>query len=140
MPKLNSHHIWGHVERVDIVGTNVHGERDRKVARLESDKCRDCKRSEHDADNIAAASRNRAQGYAALEGSDRQVAWAESIRSEVIGKARESLDNHRYADVPKEQFDIASRTIDWMAAITSSAWWIEHQGTATAVAIRTVSQ
>lgn len=140
MAKYNIHHICGHVERVDIVGTNVHGERDRKVERLEESKCRDCKRSEHDAGNIAAASKNKERGYARLEGSDRQVAWAESIRAKVIGKAEDALADPRCAEAPADQLATVRRAVEWMRAVTSSAWWIEHQETAGMDAAREVEQ
>jgi deoxycytidylate deaminase len=46
MAQYTIKHTCGHEEVVNICGTNVHGERDRKVAWLESKPCHECEKSQ----------------------------------------------------------------------------------------------
>lgn len=75
----------GHVEEIDIRGTNVHGERERQAKYLATLDCRDCYRQAK-----AAETRDLADSWAdlaalpALVGSEKQIAWAEKIRVDGI--------------------------------------------------------
>jgi len=48
--KYSITHCCGHTEEHDIIGTNAHGERDRKIAWYETTLCRDCYIKEQTAD------------------------------------------------------------------------------------------
>lgn len=68
----------GHTEAVQIYGTNVHGEREKKAAWLaEHHVCSACLKADREAAKAAAAERAKANGM--TEGSDKQMAWAADI-------------------------------------------------------------
>lgn len=96
MSKYHITHSCGHSRTYNICGTDVHGERGRKAKWYASQPCPDCRRAE---ENAAAAQSNREKGLPQLEGSPKQIAWAETIRCAAV-QAK---------------------------AITSAAWWIDHQ-------------
>ena len=120
-------HSCGHVESVQIYGTNVHGERDRKVAYLESQPCKECRRA-------AAAEANAAAGMSSLSGSPKQVAWAEEIRAEASEKVRAAMERQisegERAGMPAEQIEAARGLLDGtlheLGMETSAAWWIDE--------------
>lgn len=114
--KYEIKHSCGCTETVDIFGTNVHGERDRKVERLESKPCRKCA---------------HANDGEELTGSDKQISWAQDIRHEMSNE----LDTlHAWAtknakcDEHRKQFDdnfaVAREN---MAKITEARWFIDNR-------------
>src|SRR6185503_6208900 len=74
-------HTCGHTETMQLYGSRE--ERERREAWLDSKLCRECER---------AAQTQQAQSQAAerhlptLTGSDKQIAWAERIRAELLAK------------------------------------------------------
>ena len=103
MAQYNIHHTCGHEETVQIYGTNVHGERQRKAEWLESKPCRDCERKAMREENLA--------GAAALEGSEKQVNLANDLRAKAIGdiKAKLAKIDTKYITATQEWKD-AQRT------------------------------
>ena len=99
MAQYNIRHTCGHEETVQIYGTNVHGERQRKAEWLESKPCRDCEREEMREGNLA--------GAAELEGSEKQVSWANDLRAKAIGdiKAKLAKIDTQYIAAPQERKD-----------------------------------
>lgn len=83
MAQYNIRHTCGHEETVQVYGTNVHGERQRKAEWLESKPCRDCERKATRDENLA--------GAAELEGSEKQVNWANDLRAKAIGDIKAKL-------------------------------------------------
>lgn len=83
MAQYNIRHTCGHEETVQIYGTNVHGERQRKAEWLESKPCRDCERKAMREENLT--------GAAELTGSDKQVSWANDLRAKAIGDIKAKL-------------------------------------------------
>src|SRR5690625_6977835 len=74
MAKYTINHTCGHEVTIQLYGK--HTERDRKIAWLETQRCRHC---ENEAANKAAAERAEEAGLPALEGTEKQVAWATTI-------------------------------------------------------------
>ena len=99
MAQYNIHHTCGHEETVQIYGTNVHGERQRKAEWLESKPCRDCERKAMRDENLA--------GAAELEGSEKQISWANDLRAKAIGeiKAKLAKIDTQYIAAPQEWKD-----------------------------------
>ena len=99
MAQYNIHHTCGHEETVQIYGTNVHGERQRKAEWLESKPCRDCERKAMRDENLA--------GAAKLEGSEKQVSWANDLRAKAIGDIKTKLAkiDTQYIAAPQEWKD-----------------------------------
>ena len=125
MAQYNIHHTCGHEETVQIYGTNVHGERQRKAEWLESKPCRDCEREAMREENLT--------GAAELTGSDKQVSWANDLRAKAIGdiKAKLAKIDTKYIAATQEWKD-AQRTageaiITAMLAETSAKTIIDHR-------------
>lgn len=113
----------GHTGQVQIYGTNSHGERDSKVARYGLTDCPACK---------AAKARSGGDGMAALEGSDKQVAWAGDIRTRIMEEMRDARQTMAGQGAGREDLERADAIIAWMAAQPSAAWWIDHKTAAMA--------
>lgn len=131
MAKYEIEHSCGHVETVDIRGTNVHGERERKAAWLAGRPCRAC---------AEAAARERAEeaakdeGMAELSGSARQVAWALDIRDGMLALLRE--EGERRARRAEEDGpgagdairELVGEAVGKVKAVGSARWFIDHRG------------
>lgn len=85
MAQYEIKHCCGHVVTHQIYGTNVHGEREREAARLEAKPCDECIAKEA----TERAARNGKNGTTVLKGSTKQIAWALSIRDEMIESIKE---------------------------------------------------
>jgi len=76
----------GHEEVINIVGKV--SERDRKAEWEEGRLCYDCWKAEQAAERAAesnaAAEEAKAEGLPRLEGSEKQIAWAETIRAKML--------------------------------------------------------
>lgn len=88
--------------------------------------CPDCrqkrKQAERDAANQKAASDAKEAGFPALTGSEKQIAWAESIRM----TAYNILCNLK-GIVKKSESENFDAFISWCMAHNKSAWWIDHR-------------
>ncbi|MFE3610417.1 hypothetical protein [Streptomyces goshikiensis] len=123
-------HSCGHRATADILGTNAHGEREGRADWLASRPCPDCARRQRTAEyqrlNEHAAARGRRAGWAPLEGTDRQTAWAETIRVEKTDELRDALG--RVTDrATAEILQLWDRLV--IARQTNAAWWIDQQHT-----------
>lgn len=91
--------------------------------------CDECKAAERDARNTAAAELNRTAGLPTLTGSDKQIAWAETIRAE------KATALHGIGLKP----EFVEAIIAVVMQQTSAAWWIDHR-TATARDLMTLNK
>ena len=125
MAQYNIRHTCGHEETVQIYGTNVHGERQRKAEWLESKPCRDCEREAMRDENLA--------GAAELEGSEKQISWANDLRAKAIGdiKAKLAKIDTQYIAAPQEWKDAQRKAgeaiITAMLAETSAKTIIDNR-------------
>lgn len=125
MAQYNIHHTCGHEETVQIYGTNVHGERTSKAEWLESKPCRDCERKEMRDENLT--------GAAELEGSEKQVNWANDLRAKAIGdiKAKLATLDTQYIAAPQDwkntQRKAGEAIITAMLAETSAKTIIDNR-------------
>lgn len=125
MAQYNIHHTCGHEETVQIYGTNVHGERQRKAEWLESKPCRDCERKAMREENLS--------GAAELTGSDKQINWANDLRAKAIDdiKAKLAKLDTQYIAAPQEWKDAQRKAgeaiITAMLAETSAKTIIDHR-------------
>lgn len=124
--KYNITHACGHTVEKQLFGPNR--ERESKIEWLERQPCLDCLRAEEarkrDEQNKAAADANKLAGYEPLAGSEKQVAWAETIR-------RESLDAFAevFEKVPVDAKAVWAQTSEWLKHQTEAKWWIDTVGT-----------
>jgi hypothetical protein len=147
MSKREIEHSCGHTETHNITGP--YKGRDAKAAWLAERPCSDCYRAkkaseaarQREATNRAAAAANEAEGLPALAGSEKQIAWAETIRAEWIANVRRMMADHEKkfarrdemeakgvpADV-LDEIDMVTRQIAAeLTGQTSAAWWIDHR-------------
>lgn len=111
----------GHTEEIVVFGKRA--DRERKIAWLEAQLCAECRARE-------GAAQGAAKGWAALEGSPKQIAWAEDIR----GKTMDAI-----AALQTRTDDEAAhkdRVIAYLGGITSAEWWIDNRFYAGAKMIR----
>jgi hypothetical protein len=122
----------GHVETVNITGTDAHGERDRRAEWEATKPCRDCLHEAHAKANAQAAQVAAESGLPDLTGSPKQIAWAQSIRlaalAEIPDYARKLLA--RYPDPATRDRLVAAlaRILTRIAtAHTDARWWIDNR-------------
>lgn len=114
----------GHVEEIQIYGTNVHGERERRADREATRQCRSCYEAQQ-AKRDAEASAD----WPALTGTDRQIAWATTIRAKLLGELEAEVRRGRLGEQAWPIWrDAALRH-------TAAAWWIDHRNTGPALTI-----
>lgn len=102
MAKYEVTFACGHTATVELFGKS--SDREWKLQRLAEELCPDCykaqKEAERKAASEAAAKEAREQGFAELKGSEKQIAWAETIRArymeklEELGKKLNEQDQH----------------------------------------------
>lgn len=105
----------GHTEEIVVFGKRA--DREKKIAWLESQLCAECRARE-------GAAQGAAKGWAALEGSPKQIAWAEDLRTESINAVQKIEARTETEAVHKD------RLIKYLGSINSAAWWIENHGCA----------
>ena len=114
-------HSCGHEQRIQLYGPGK--ERENRVARMERQVCPDCYREQKEQErlqeNERAANLTSGIGFAALTGSDKQIAWGQSIRQ----KAYESMvaEGEPHA------------TLGWSLMVSlinlesSAKWWVDNR-------------
>ena len=139
MAKYDVTYGCGHEATIQLYGPGK--DRDRKIEWLERDGlCGDCYKAKRDAEfaarNTAAAAENAA--LVALTGSDKQIAWAESIRrDQLAGLAKRDL---RIRPAMMETIGVTSNDprivqmdnmIEQMVSTArtqaSAKWWIDNR-------------
>jgi len=138
MGKYNVTHTCGHEQTHQLVGKIA--DRDRKIAWLETTTCGECHKTQqtrlHAAASAEAAEANATAGLAALTGSDKQIAWAETLRQPVIANLKEAANKLVAATDPHGKFSAAARqeitdaidlVVNEIANQTASQYWIDHR-------------
>lgn len=105
-------HACGHTEEIVVLGKRA--DREKKIAWLEAQLCAECRARE-------GAAQGAAKGWAALEGSPKQVAWAEDLRIETMG-AIAALKTRTDDEAARKD-----RVIAYLGGITSAEWWIDNR-------------
>jgi len=120
--KYEVKHTCGHASEVSLYGKQA--ERDRKLAWMATQPCRECeaaaRKARHEAENAAAAATNIEAGLPALIGSEKQIAWAESIRADF-----RTGWNATWMKAPEAACPILNGIINRLMAEASAKWWIE---------------
>lgn len=132
MAKYTITYKCGHTGTVDIVGTNAHGERERKAEWYGNQLCADCYKAQKEAE-----AEKTSAGYPELKGSEKQVAWAKTIRANLIKRyekeikaSKANLD--KVHDILNNDAAPASvkATAEMIIGIIESdeaKWFIEHR-------------
>ena len=136
-------HTCGHTETVQLYGTSR--ERDSKAAWLSGKPCQECQRKAQQAQATESA---QAQGLPALVGSDKQVAWATTIRAELLGKVatmRKEFEatgrkQNVTEDVMAAQMGQFDALVAKLTAQTAAAWWIDRRSNSAQALLKDVSK
>src|SRR5690606_18459252 len=88
--------------------------------RLSDDLCPEPCEAERRRRTEESPRRNQEEGLPALVGTERQVAWAESIRREVIDAWTPFLDDEEYGDE-------VAQALEYFVSETRASWWIDHR-------------
>lgn len=117
----------GHDEEIQIYGTNSHGERERQAKYEATKLCADCYKEAMDRkrteENAKAAQAAQDLGFPKLTGSDKQVAWAESIRAKLIKEAED--DKKLYEKQHPIIKKIYQEWLDGFRVIKDAKQWID---------------
>lgn len=97
-------HACGHIVPIDCPS-------DRQLAWIRATKCRDCARA---AARASAAAWESEAGLPCLEGSPRQIAWAATIRADILRSA--------WAQTARDAAALAA-----LREQSRAGWWIEHR-------------
>ena len=109
----------GHNGTVTLFGPNT--ERERKIWGYKNyGECAACKQARLEAENKKMAEESIKRGWAQLEGSEKQIAWATTIRINMVKELEKKC-----AEVFIEYFEKALPEV--LSEHTSAAWWIEHR-------------
>lgn len=134
MAKYDVTHSCGHEVTHQIYGKHSgFGGRESKIEWLSGQPCLECKRAAEAAErakaSAVAAEANVSAGLPALTGSDKQIAWAESIRAAAIAKLGGTPEiAHHLSEAAKAELSDALVLI--RSEITDQAaakWWIENR-------------
>lgn len=116
-------HVCGHETEQQIYGTNVRGEREAEAERRGRKLCPACYKKQQEAPNRAAAEQADREGWPALQGSEKQIAWANQIRVKAVESLTESV-RINFPDRP-ELVPLATTVI--LEESDHSSWWIDRR-------------
>ena len=127
----------GHEGRVNVIGPVK--DRERKVEYLFSRVCEDCYKKQiqekREKDNQQAAEESKEMDLPELEGTPKQVAWANTIRCNIIKKFSSCYDEANFAllqernpDKPENYYkDMYFYVINKLQLNTSASFWIDNR-------------
>ena len=118
MAKYTITHTCGHTEEIQLFGKME--DRERKIKWLESQECDGCRKAKA---NAEAAAAKEARGLADLEGSEKQIAWANTIRERAY-KCFDGLQQFANNPQAKAMMDGWKAKMD---AETTAKWWIDNR-------------
>lgn len=145
MAKYNCIYKCGHSETVQLFG-KMDSRNEYLAWAAENKLCPDCYRAEIEnrnaRRNILSAQRAEVEGLPALTGSDKQIAWANTIRDGALERWRDhsapsadqirakfpSLTDAEHAEIQSFVAAISQQWItDIISAKTDSRWWIDNR-------------
>jgi len=118
MAKYTINHICGHQVTVQLFG--AYKDREKRIAYLETCECDECRKAKA---NAAAAAAKEERGLPDLTGSEKQVAWANTIREGAF-KALDCLKPFTANEQAREMVE-SWRTR--MTAENSAKWCIDNR-------------
>ena len=104
--------------------------------------CRDCESkriaAEHEVENAKATETAKNSGWPELKGTQKQIAWAETCRANMIKTVCEFYDDFFDTD---EQNEYARKIVsEILLTKTEASWWIENRGASVRSIIRLANQ
>lgn len=121
MAKHNITHSCGHQVTHNLIGKL--NDRDHKAAWLTNHVCSECYKVQL---AVAAAEAAKEQQLPALIGSDKQVAWATTIRQEILESIKQEV--LRITKKPIEEApDSGKAFFNWLKDQKESKFWIDNR-------------
>lgn len=131
MAKYSVEHSCGHTVEVQLQGKMT--ERTRKLEWLAGQDCPACEKAEraakHNAANAAAAQANAEAGLVTLHGSDKQIAWAETIRAQFIPGLQAKLAEVQ-SKATEANAALVAQAVEMIQSIIdekSASYWIDSR-------------
>ncbi len=109
-----------HYGEVQIVGPEK--ERGRKIEWLETQICPDCKREQA---RLGVDAWTQARGLVILQGTEKQIAWANKIRKEIAEEQEKIVADDEATD--DELLSYIIRAHKWALKQSKAAWWIDRR-------------
>lgn len=89
--------------------------------------CDDCKENARQQKNAEAAKANAESGLPPLTGSEKQIAWAETIRKQKIATVEEEINKMPGEKKGQSVYPRLMAAVQKIRERTSSHWWIENR-------------
>ena len=122
MAHYNVEHVCGHDQEVELFGKT--SARYEKIEWMARGLCPDCYREkrqqEREQENERAAKLSKSLGSSQLEGSEKQILWATTIRQKVYENICKSDTEH-----PSFGYTLVAEAI---SLELSAKWWIDNRG------------
>ena len=133
MAKYTIDHACGHQGIHDITGPER--ERPARQSHIAERECPDCQNATRARTNVASAQGNSEAGMPPLTGSEKQVAWAESIRADICWRTEEwialMVEKAVKARTPQselEQGEARYRSLyQKLREMNQASWWIDNR-------------
>lgn len=129
----------GHTDRVNLIGP--HRSRAARINYMESGPCFECYKVEK---HQAAREQAQEMDLPLLDGTPKQVEWAESLRVQILAKIDAELVAIEAKTPPDHVPTADDRAVLHAVAVitteTSARWWIDHRDDSPAQIIREVAQ
>lgn len=134
MARYTVEHVCGHTQDINLFGK--HKDRDGRLARMRAESCPACLSKTRREAITTRAAEIRDSGldssWAKLQGTERQVEWAITIRvaklTPVVERAivaESSLDDPETTDAQRVIVDKWLRAVNWLQRCEQASWWIE---------------
>lgn len=123
MAKYDVTHSCGHTRTHNIDGKI--SERQGRADWLARHVCDECQQAAYAEQNAKASATATELNLSALKGSEKQVAWASSIRLTRYGQILKHLEDNAARLSPDMDLQAAATTI--ISAETSAGWWINNR-------------
>lgn len=129
MAKIQAIHTCGHTEEYKIAGRKNEAY---WQSRYEAEACWECRKAE---ENIKAQLANQSNGLPALSGSEKQIAWAETLRMKSLKSIEQFIDDARKLGerqgVDQAQIDEGigklQAAADKIKGVALASWWIDRR-------------
>lgn len=123
MAKYEITHTCGHLQTHQIYGPNTRGQRAYQARQLAARPCDTCTRATRDQVSAAATEMAQAAGWPTLTGTPRQIAWAQTLRADVLAALIAELADH-----PQIPDAIREEVVDLYTRVAlreqDAGWWI----------------
>ena len=124
----------GHTGSVQLYGKA--DTREWKAKKIGEGVCPECQAKQDAAHDAECAAKNKEMGLPELQGTPKQIAWAESIRESAMRSMDSAFEKaqeraKKFRNLPEDEVKLNLRCLeecrDDILAKTSASWWIDHR-------------